>query len=715
MQLNRISIRWKMIIPFVCSVVALGLGAMLIVRAEVNDLHDMSLKSRAQAKVESIREEIDLASRLARNMASLYSTRPEVIQAYIQAHRGNIDAPADPQAQAAREQLREAFRDELAGFKAVSGAPLKLHFHLPNGRSLARLWRDKQTKRDGQWVDISDDISSFRQTVLDVNRTGQPVQGIELGRGGFVIRGLAPIQDGGEQLGSVEVLVDFSPILDAAQDEDGSSVLLFMNADKLPITTRLQDADKFPIIGDYVLVSGDQKTLDDQNLTSDVLSLGRQGLTMDASGSHVQGIFPVRDYQDTQIGVMAYVINAEAQKKNIRNLWWTLTGVFLLVLLLPGVLLLLALRYAIMLPMSRLQETICRVSMGDLACGMSLQTGDEMEEMGKALVDLIQAQDHRAKLAERIAKGDLTESVKVASENDTLGHALAQMSESLNELVSQVQLAADQIAAGATQVSDSSQTLSQGATQQAASLEEITSSVTEVTERTRVNAENAGAATRLTSEARDQARNGQNSMAELLQAMDAITESSESVSKIIKVIDEIAFQTNLLALNAAVEAARAGKHGKGFAVVAEEVRNLASRSAKAAQETSKLIEDSQARVNSGAEIASQTNDALAGIVESAAKAAELVDDIANASREQAEAVSQVNRGLTQVEQVTQANTASAEQTASAAEELSSQSAWLRDVLQRFRTKDDGDQPGQRALDSEDNAGVEESEADLHHF
>jgi methyl-accepting chemotaxis protein len=120
--------------------------------------------------------------------------------------------------------------------------------------------------------------------------------------------------------------------------------------------------------------------------------------------------------------------------------------------------------------------------------------------------------------------------------------------------------------------------------------------------------------------------------------------------------------------------------------VAEEVRNLASRSAKAARETAQLIEDSVVKVDAGAGIAAQTSEALAGIVQSAAKAAELVDEIAHANREQAEAVSQVNQGLTQVEQVTQANTASAEQTASAAEQLSSQAAWLRNVLTRFRTK-----------------------------
>jgi methyl-accepting chemotaxis protein len=687
MRLNRISIRWKMIIPFTASVLILGLVAMLIVRSELDDLHGASIRSRAEAKAEAIREEIDLASRLARDSAALFSSRPVVVQAFEMARSGDIDNETDSMAQAAREMLRRELAQEMAGFKNVSGGALKLHFHLPNGRSLLRIWRQKQTQRNGQWVDVSDDLSSFRQTVLDVNRTGQPVQGIELGRGGFVIRGLAPVRTPqGGQLGSVEVLLDFQPILDAAQDQDGSTVFLFMNAEMLTITKRLQDPQKFPLLKDFVLVAGDMGQALAEGVSPEFLAQGREGLQVHWNADHALSVFPVRDYQGEQIGVMAYAINAKVQQAGMDALWFTLTGVFLLVLLLPGALLLLALNFAVIRPVRALQGTICEVSRGDLSCGMYLETGDEMEEMGKALQQLVQAQEGRAALASRIAQGDLTDTVTLASEQDTLGKSLADMSENLNKLVQQVQSSSDQIAAGANQVSDSSQTLSQGATQQASSLEEITSSVTEITNRTRVNAENAGEATRLAGEARDQAGNGQKSMEQMLQAMEAINESSQSVAKIIKVIDEIAFQTNLLALNAAVEAARAGRHGKGFAVVAEEVRNLASRSAKAARETAQLIEDSVVKVDAGAGIAAQTSEALAGIVQSAAKAAELVDEIAHANREQAEAVSQVNQGLTQVEQVTQANTASAEQTASAAEQLSSQAAWLRNVLTRFRTK-----------------------------
>jgi methyl-accepting chemotaxis protein len=327
------------------------------------------------------------------------------------------------------------------------------------------------------------------------------------------------------------------------------------------------------------------------------------------------------------------------------------------------------------------------ISHGDLSQRLEMREQDEIGELGRALDEMAESLHGKAWLAGAIARGDLTQEVALASEEDMLGKALMRMTGGLNEIVEQVQAAAAQVASGSAEVSASSQVLSQGATQQATSLQEITSSMTEMEAQTQTSAESAGEAKTLASTARSAAQEGTHHMREMVASMEEINTSSQQIQKIIKVIDDIAFQTNLLALNAAVEAARAGRHGKGFAVVAEEVRNLAARSAKAASETGKLIEGAVSKVHNGTRIATKTSEALNDIVDGVKKVTDLVSEIAVASNEQAQGIAQVNEGLQQIDSVTQQNTANAQETASAVQELSTQALHMKSLLTRFKLKE----------------------------
>ncbi len=291
-------------------------------------------------------------------------------------------------------------------------------------------------------------------------------------------------------------------------------------------------------------------------------------------------------------------------------------------------------------------------------------------------------------LLQEMAAGNLALEVRDDYQGDhaLLAEALGQTLNSFNQVLSEFLKASDQVASGAKHVAASSQVLSQSATEQAATVQEITSSMAEIAARTKQNAVNATQANQLAIHVQANASDGNAQMQKMLEAMAEINRASESISKIIKVIDEIAFQTNILALNAAVEAARAGQHGKGFAVVAEEVRNLAGRSARAAKETTDLIEGSLQKVEAGTAIANQTAAALQQIVTGVADAANLIGEIAVASNEQASGITQVNLGINQVAQVTQTNTATSEESASASEELAGQAEMLRGMVQRFKLK-----------------------------
>ncbi|BCR06531.1 hypothetical protein DESUT3_36000 [Desulfuromonas versatilis] len=312
---------------------------------------------------------------------------------------------------------------------------------------------------------------------------------------------------------------------------------------------------------------------------------------------------------------------------------------------------------------------------------------DEFADMARALNAFADNLEHEVVAAlQAMAHGDLDIEVHPVDDQDQLRGALQKMAEDMNGLLGQVQGAAEQFTASSGQVAEASQALSQGATESASSLEEISASMTQLAAQTTQNAENATNANQLTSQAQGAADRGNEQMKQMVAAMAEIQQAGQNISRIIKTIDEIAFQTNLLALNAAVEAARAGQHGKGFAVVAEEVRSLAARSAAAAKETAELIAGSVKKTEAGSRIAGGTAAGFEEIVGMVTRISGLVAEIAEASRDQATGLGEINQGLGQIDQVTQQNTAYAETSAAAAQELSGQAAQLGQMLHRFKLK-----------------------------
>jgi len=311
---------------------------------------------------------------------------------------------------------------------------------------------------------------------------------------------------------------------------------------------------------------------------------------------------------------------------------------------------------------------------------------DEIGQLAVAVKSILDDYHSVEHLAKEFAAGNWNVSVALKGDKDTMNQNLAEMVDQINVALKNTADTVNQVAEGAVQVAAASESLSQGATESAASIEEITASMSEIGGQTNANAQNATDANRLAKSAHDAAQNGQDMMRKMIASMESITKNAADIQKVVKVIDDISFQTNLLALNAAVEAARAGVHGKGFAVVAEEVRNLAARSAKAAAETTHMIEGNSKQISAGADIASQTAEMLNGIVTQVTQVTEIVGRIATASSEQAQGVGQVTQGLHQIDAVTQQNTANAEETASVSAEMSSQARKLQQLVGQFRLR-----------------------------
>ena len=250
----------------------------------------------------------------------------------------------------------------------------------------------------------------------------------------------------------------------------------------------------------------------------------------------------------------------------------------------------------------------------------------------------------------------------------------------ISEAIDGLSLGADQVTTASGEISSTSQTIASGATEQAASLEEISSSLNEITAMTKQTADNAKNANALMGKSMEIGKLSSEAMDRLKNAVIEIQKSSNDTAKILKDIDEIAFQTNLLALNAAVEAARAGEAGKGFAVVAEEVRNLAQRSAESARKTADLIETSQQKSQTGVSSLEDTVKYMAEESENAEKVGLLISEITTATDEQARGVSQVNRAIADMDQVTQSSAASSEELAASSEELNAQALSMNDLV-----------------------------------
>ena len=320
---------------------------------------------------------------------------------------------------------------------------------------------------------------------------------------------------------------------------------------------------------------------------------------------------------------------------------------------------------------------------GRLDCKIAQKSVNLMGEAGSNLNAAMEALRERVRQIDKIAAGDISITIPKNSENDIIATTLHKLTGNFNNLLGKVQKSGEHVAHSAGEISSSSQSVSAGASRSASLLEKIGSFVNELATHTRKNVEDAKTADQLTRKAQMDAEAGTGHMQEMVSAMEDIRSASQNISSIIKTIEEIAFQTNLLALNAAVEAARAGQHGKGFAVVAEEVRNLAGRCAKAAQETTNLIETSVQKTENGAKMAENTAQALDQIVKGVAAMAGIMSNITAASHQQATGIEEVRGGLEQIGSVTHQNAANAEQTAATASALSEDAEKIKQLMNRF--------------------------------
>ena len=442
------------------------------------------------------------------------------------------------------------------------------------------------------------------------------------------------------------------------------------------------------------IVSNGQRALGtklDQKIAKTVLEEKTQyfGLADVLGVPHATAYQPILDSNNQAVGIYSSALSLEESNAAMRNAQIISVVLVLLLILLAIALLLLFVRRTISRPLDEMAQVATKLAQGNLDIALEYRAKNELGILADALRSTVSSlQSYIRDISEKLhqmAQRDMRVQMDLEYVGDfaPIRTALVQISSSLNQTLSLIDVASQQVNTGAEQVSAAAQALAAGASEQAATVQELTASIATVDQQAEANVQNVRQATEYVTQAAAGILQSNEEMQKLTRAMDEIRESSEQISSITKVIEDIALQTNILALNAAIEAARAGTAGKGFAVVADEVRNLAAKSAEAAKQTAVLLQTAENTVKEGGEIAANTSRVLSQAGEQAKMISVSIEQVERGSVEQAGAIEQITLGLSQVSSVVQNNAATAEESSASSEELAAQAQALQQEVSKF--------------------------------
>jgi len=606
------SLSYKITLP----VTVVLLIIIFVIIVIMSALSDKKIERFAQEEsdylVNIVQAKIKYLSQKALLLASTFSQQKNIIGSYYIANDN-----------AGREFLKSSLNEQIDAIRKLSGVDdkLRIHFHKPPAVSFWRIWR-KNGEGDG-----GDSLQAFRNSILKVYHTQKPVMGVELGKGGLVIRGIVPIIDSGRYIGSVENFYSFSTFFKTLDLQNNQNLVALLDKKAAGLAWRLKDNPK---IGNYTFVM-QAKELDLVGIDESVLPFGAEQKYFVVKDNQAITVFPIMDFEGKPAGVLYFSQDLSEIRQSEKNALYQTLLIIVVGFIVLFIAIFITSQHYIIKPLKRFVKIFDRLVAGNLNVKCEINQEDEI--------------------------GYLSEKFNVLAAKQ-------------KEVVSLIVLAAEKLDESKMNIESLSSVVNNIAGDQSASIEEISASMEQMTSNIQLSTENTNRTrdfsenvTRLIKDSSDQILNA-------VSSLEVITEK-------VKVIDSIAFQTNILALNASVEAARAGVHGKGFGVVASEVGKLAERSKTAAHDIDELSADS-------VKIVAKTKGLLAEIVKDADKSSVLISEIALAGNEQLSGANQVNNAVAQLNSLTQSYVANTENLVSGAKILGEQADRLTEAIAYFK-------------------------------